>query len=346
MLRVRGLEVELGGRAILRGLDLELPPGGYGVVLGPSGTGKTVLLETLAGRHLPAAGEVFVGGHDHTRSDPSERGVGYVPQDGALFPHLDVLGNIRFLLSAVADPLDLEQVVELLGLAPLLRRSVQDLSGGERQRVALARAIVRNPALLLLDEPASALDSAARRRLWRGIARLRQATGATTLHVTHDFDEASRLADRGFAMLGGRVVQRGEVGELLRRPATVALARFVEVGNLLPVERVEGAVLHLGAGVALTLPREVADCGHCSIRPEAVITCSDREGAINEFPARVRERWDRGPVSELGLGLGDGPGLELVAVVSRSHAQRLGLEPGCTTWARVAPEDVNPILSP
>jgi molybdate transport system ATP-binding protein len=187
-------------------------------LFGPSGAGKTTLLETIAGLRRPVAGEIVVAGVTLFSSrraidvPPRERRVGYVPQDGLLFPHLTVRGNVLF--GARKGPAPLDAVAEMLEIAPLLSRRVHGLSGGERQRVALARALMTSPTLLLLDEPLAAVDRARRERILPYLLRIRRELHVPLVYVTHDAAELSQIADRVVLIDAGRLVAAGPPREV------------------------------------------------------------------------------------------------------------------------------------
>lgn len=194
----------------LDGVDLRVEQGEYGVLMGKTGCGKTTLLEAICGLIPTRGGRVELDGVDSTRLRPAERGIGYVPQDAALFDTLTVGGNLAFALKvrkwargeATAR---VHEIAEMLGLEPLLGRSVTGLSGGEIQRVALGRALSFRPRILCLDEPLSALDHEAREEMCDLLESIKNKTRVTTLHVTHSRNEAARLADRLFQFSGGEV---------------------------------------------------------------------------------------------------------------------------------------------
>ena len=228
----------LGGRSVLGGVDLAIPKGQVLALLGASGCGKTTLLRAIAGLTPLAGGTVVLGGRDITALSAQARGIGVVFQHYALFPNLSVRENVKF--GVLADGLgqaeanaradDLLQLVELGAHAH--KRPAQ-LSGGQRQRVALARALARRPALLLMDEPFSALDESFRIPLRRSFRRLQHELGQTCLVVTHDREEAFELADQVAVMFNGQIAQCSAPMELWRRPATRQVADFLGAFNSL-----------------------------------------------------------------------------------------------------------------
>ena len=237
MIDIRNLSVELGGFA-LHDICLNINRGEYFIILGPTGAGKTVLLESIAGVQPIKTGQIWLGGKDVTGMKPEERGASIVYQDYMLFPHYSVRENIVFGLKVRREnpqqiTLGLNRVVQLLGIEPLLLRRPDTLSGGEKQKVALARAIVTNPGVLLLDEPLSALDPQTRENVRQEILQLHGQLGLTVLHVTHDFEEAITMGDR-IAVIGeGTIKQVGIPDEIFRHPNSEFVARFTMAGNIL-----------------------------------------------------------------------------------------------------------------
>ena len=198
MISVSGLCVA-AGKFRLENVSFTIPAGAHAVLMGPSGAGKTTTLEAICGLRRVESGCIVIADRDVTRLPPAERGIGFVPQDGALFPHLTVRENAGFALRVRRQsPADIVSRVDELaaqfGLTALLDRRVTDLSGGEKQRVALARAVAFRPPVLLLDEPFSALDMPGRELLRQHLQRLRAEQGITILHVTHDPADADALA--------------------------------------------------------------------------------------------------------------------------------------------------------
>ena len=194
----------------LSGVSFTVPQGSYAVLMGRSGSGKTSLLELLCGLRFPSSGAIWIGDREITNLTPGERGIGYVPQDGALFPTMTVRENIEFALrirgeSGPGSRAAVESLAERLGIAGVLDRKPQHLSGGERQRVALARALAATPTVLVLDEPLSALDEELREDLARLLKEIQRDLKLTTLHVTHHRQEAAQLADHVLRLEHGSV---------------------------------------------------------------------------------------------------------------------------------------------
>jgi ABC-type Fe3+/spermidine/putrescine transport system ATPase subunit len=339
-LEVRGLSVDLGAFA-LRGVDLACAAGEYRVLLGPTGSGKSTFARCLLGLHLGARGSARLAGRDLTGLPPERRRMGWVPQGAPLFPHLDVLGNLRLGLAAGrADPhagrARFARVAALLDLGPLLARDVRRLSGGERQQVALARALLTGPDLLVLDEPFSALDAGRRRRLWRDLREYARAEGTTVLHVTHSLEEACAMGDRLSVLLDGRLVQTGAPREVLERPASPAVAGFLGYTNLLAARvgpRPGGAVLDLG-GIALGLTRALPE-GEALVclRPQdlRVLRAGEplapplAEGAIE---GRVLRVWHLAERCAAWVRVRDEPVLDLEIHLPAALPERLGLAAG------------------
>jgi ABC-type sugar transport system ATPase subunit len=233
----------------LRALDLEVHDGELLVVVGPSGSGKSTLLRLIAGLEQPTAGSISIGGRQVDALPPQERNVAMVFQDHALYPHMTVRENLRFGLKLRKTPASeaasrVEQVVDLLGLNPLLERLPTALSRGEQQRVALGRAIVLRPSLLLLDEPLSNLDAPLRGQMRREIFKLQRALKTTMVYVTHDQAEAMALGDRIAVLAGGVRQQVDTPGKLYAKPASAFVARFFGTP---PMNLIRGTVLRRDA---------------------------------------------------------------------------------------------------
>ncbi len=229
------------GEPVLQGVNLNVPAGSLTAVLGVSGCGKTTLLRSVAGFERLQRGRIALGARTlddrHSYVAPERRRIGYVPQEGALFPNLDVRANIAFGLSrAQRRGSTVAELIELVGLAALAERLPHELSGGEQQRVALARALARSPEVLLLDEPFSSLDASSRGEVRDEVSGLLRERGATTVLVTHDQEEALSLADSVAVMRDGSIVQQATPDELYNTPVDARLASFLGAANVLQAQ--------------------------------------------------------------------------------------------------------------
>jgi len=253
MLDVQGITVAFGDTPVLRGLDLSVGKNEIMCLLGPSGCGKTTLLRVMAGLEIPQAGDVVVEGVSVMDVPVHERGFGLMFQDFALFPHLDVEGNIAFGLKMQGLPpaqreARVRDVLDVVGLAGFERRDVAHLSGGERQRVALARSLAPNPRLLMLDEPLGSLDAALRERLVVELRAIIKRVGLTAVYVTHDHHEAFAIADRIAVMNAGRIEQVDAPETIYQRPKSMFVAQFLRFENIFSVIRQEGEIAHTAVG--------------------------------------------------------------------------------------------------
>lgn len=233
MLRAEEISLTVGNFA-LREISLEIAPGEYFVLMGPTGSGKSLFVKCICGLSRPAAGRIFVDGKDVTAREPRFRNIGYVPQHCALFPHMTVARNITFALrlKGLSHGQALGQLaggIDTLGLRDLLDRSVTNLSGGERQKVAVARALAAGPKLLVLDEPVSALDEPTRREVCTELRNLQQELHIPTIHICHSVVEAELVSDRVGVFVNGRLVQAGPLADLTANPANDAVARLLNV---------------------------------------------------------------------------------------------------------------------
>ena len=231
-LDIEGLTVEYGQLAAVHGLNLTVGHGELVALVGPSGCGKTTTLGFITGFIRAKAGRVLFDGVDVTSLSPQRRGIGYVFQDYAIYPHMTVRENIRFPLDAAKTPRkqaerDVDEIAGLMGVGALLSRRPHQLSGGQRQRVALARALVKKPVILLLDEPLSNLDAHLRVEVRAEIRRLQLELKMTTVFVTHDQSEAMAIADRVAVMSNGNIVALTEPATLYVRPPSLFSATFI-----------------------------------------------------------------------------------------------------------------------
>lgn len=233
---MRGVEVRFAGDLILRGITLQVGRGERFVAVGPSGAGKTTLLRAIAGFVTPDSGEISVAGHDALALPPEKRDAVYMHQTPALFPHLTVFENVAFPLRvrrAAAGEIRARvgAALDAMRMGEFGNRIPRTLSGGQRHRVALARAIVARPALLLLDEPFAALDPALKRDIRLALLAAHAQYDPGLIVVTHDFGDAARIADRVGVLIGGELVQVAPPAELFARPASLEVARFLNIAN-------------------------------------------------------------------------------------------------------------------
>ncbi len=253
MLTVQGITRSFDGQPVLQGIDLEVPQGEILCLLGPSGCGKTTLLRIIAGLEQADSGDVLINGHSIITIPVHQRGFGLMFQDFALFPHLDVSGNIAFGLkmqglSSVDQQRRIEEVLQTVNLLGYEKRDVAQLSGGERQRVALARSLAPNPRLLMLDEPLGSLDAALREQLVVELRSIIKKLGLTAVYVTHDQHEAFAIADR-IALMNTGILQQVDTPEAVYRyPSTTFTARFLGLHNVYPVLNQNDDAVHTALG--------------------------------------------------------------------------------------------------
>ncbi len=312
----------------LKGVDLDTRPGELLALLGPSGSGKTTLLRTLAGLEFPDAGQVLFDGEDVTYAGAAARGVGFVFQQYALFKHMTVAKNVAFGLEVrkgAARPSkaertriveDLLKMVELDGYGG---RYPSQLSGGQRQRVALARALAVSPRVLLLDEPFGALDATVRKSLRRELRRIHDATGVTTVFVTHDQEEALELADRVAVLNQGRIEQIGAPHEVLDHPATAFVAGFVGEANRLEGDVVRGRFL--SPGIDFLAPGAKDGPAVAFVRLHQLVLAGAGEPA---FAVRLERAVFSGPMARLECVDGTGRRLEAGATRDQALALQVG----------------------
>src|SRR5882724_2554620 len=293
LLRLTGVAKAYGPVVAVHPLDLEIHAGDFLAILGPSGCGKTTLLNMIAGFVTPDAGTIEMAGSDVTRLGPERRPTNMVFQGYGLFPHMNVVQNIAYgprLKRMPREEIDrqVRDVIRLVDLGGLEKRAVTELSGGQAQRVALARALIMRPKVLLLDEPLAALDLQLRKAMQEELRRIHRSIGGTFVFVTHDQEEAMRLANRIAVMQAGRLVQEGTAQEVYARPRTRFVSTFIGAANAMTGRRLDGKVA-LDVGVSFVEPgpdgRVVV-----VVRPEAMTV----RGTADAMPAsgtlRVRGR--------------------------------------------------------
>jgi iron(III) transport system ATP-binding protein len=351
-LEITLLDKAFGSQSVLTGLSLSTAPGSLTAILGPSGSGKTTLLRVIAGFERADQGTVALGGKtvdgDGCFVPPERRRIGYVPQEGSLFPHLTVERNIAFGL-ARADRRNSRRVgelIEMVSLTGLARRYPHQLSGGQQQRVALARALAISPEIVLLDEPFSSLDASLRASVRSDVRRVLSDGGMTTLLVTHDQDEALSLADRVAVIRAGSIGQYDTPERLYRRPGDPSLARSLGDANLIPGLLMPGTRTVATALGELTLDPSVDSSLAAQaplvvlVRPEQVeLSPEPRLGQLagrivdHEYyghDAVIRVLTDWPSAKDTAAGDGDG----LTHIIARTSGSGTVLPPGTRVGIR------------
>lgn len=347
MIGLHSVTARVGDFAV-EDVSFAVPQGAYGIVIGPTGAGKTMLVEAIAGLVPITRGRLMLGDTDVTRAPPERRRLSIVYQHAYLFPHLTVRENVDYGSESSRTTVDM---LERFGLSEVSGRNVRVLSGGERQLVAIARALARRPEVLLLDEPFAALDPRRRVAVRRELRTIYFERRFTVLQVTHDFHEAGLLGDVGVVLERGRVLQAGRPEDLFRRPASPAVADFLGAENVFagvatPIrddapdwvqspdaETIEHAVAFTTGSVTLyALGHVLPGAAHAVIRADDV-SLSRTAGSSsvrNQFRGRVTEVAPAGAITRVTV---DVSGLPLVAAVTTRSAQELQLASGVDVYA-------------
>lgn len=317
----------------LKDINLKVNNNEYFVILGPTGTGKTVILETIAGLYKPDKGKILFHDKNVTHIFPEERNIGFVYQDYALFPHLSVRENIIFGLKIRKYNNDIiekkvKEITKLLGIGHLLKRYPSTLSGGEQQRVAIARVLVLSPEILLLDEPLSALDPRTKENFQYELKKIHNRFKTTTIHITHDFNEAMALADRIGVMCNGQIIQIGSPEDVFHKPSDKFVANFVGIENIFSGEIIEKDNMKFfktGDVLFNTITDEKGQV-HAAIRPEEIFLAEDVSGLStqNSLKCTIKDILPKDNLVKIKL---DG-GIPLTAFITKQSAKemKLGLE--------------------
>jgi len=356
MLEVTGLSARAGS-FVLDDASLTVLPSSCHVILGPTGSGKTLLLESVIGLRKPEGGKIILDGQDITDLQIERRGLSYVPQDLALFPHMTVRENILYPVRIRGSKHDAEngivrELVDSLGIGHLLDRSVRNLSGGERQRTALARAVASGCNYLILDEPLSALHESLKKELWYLLKDLQRRYDLALLMVTHDLEEAFFLGDTVTVILEGRVRQQGEKADVYEHPASVDVAKFLGIRNLFNVrtERTADGFLwgycdDLRATFRLLRPelklaRNETSSFVVGIRPEDVAILDPETSepcGMNIIEGTVRNTYENGSFLTL-IASSNTSSTFVEAVLPRTMAKKLGVSRGSSVLLRLPEE--------
>jgi putative spermidine/putrescine transport system ATP-binding protein len=311
-LRLEGLVKRFDEVTAVDGVDLDLPPGKLISFLGPSGCGKTTMLRMIAGLERPTEGLIHLDGEDITDRPAHTRDIGMVFQSLALFPHLNVAGNIGYGMRIRGAPKEriaerVGELLELVSLSGMGERRIQQLSGGQRQRVATARALALAPRLFLLDEPLSALDANLREQLQVELRLLQQQLRITTIIVTHDQREAMTMSDLVVVMKAGRIEQVGPPLEVYRRPGSPFVAGFIGRTNLLHGEVAgDGSIAVAGHPFDVNGETDGGGAVTISVRPEAAQLIVDGDPGRNALPGTIVFVRDLGELFECYVDCGTG----------------------------------------
>lgn len=316
-------------------VDLEVENGEYFVILGPTGAGKTLLLELIAGFHKPDAGHIYIDDVDVTHTPPEKRGVALVPQEYMLFPHMTVYQNVEFGLKMRRTPQQerrrlVREMLELLGIWHLRDRLPMTLSGGEKQKTALARALITEPKILLLDEPLSALDQPTKNKLREELKQTQRKLNTTTIHVTHDQIEARTLAERAAIMKDGKIIQTGKITEIMEKPADQFVAEFVGAENIFEGKIVEKtgqiAKIDIGGPIIEAITDKQGKC-LVAIRPENIIVSTTRlkSSMRNNLKGKITKTVDTGALIRLKV---DVEGKTFTALITKQSYKQLKLKEG------------------
>jgi molybdate transport system ATP-binding protein len=338
-LTVRGLIVDAGSFR-LGPVDLTVPPGRILVVLGPSGAGKTILLESISGLRPHRRGQIRLAGADLSGLAPERRGIGLVFQDAALFPHLSVRENVRFgprSRGRAADAATADSLLRRVGMGHLAGRSPRTLSGGERQRVALARALAIRPGLLLLDEPLSALDLPTREEMRALLQEVLADLDIPAVHVTHDRDEALSIGDDLAIIIRGRLTQAGPADRVTAAPADPDAARLLGWSHLGPGTIAEPGTVRVGQFTfpGVTDP-QVAGAVQVYYRPEDVVLGVATETGPDSAGTVIAEIVPTRPLARISLAC-DPP---LTALILHRDLEQLRARAGDPVTAALPPASV------
>jgi molybdate/tungstate transport system ATP-binding protein len=314
MIEITNLSIRIGDFA-LQDVNLTVRDKEYLVILGPTGAGKTVLMECLAGLHKLKHGQIFIDEINVTKLSPEERRIGYVPQDYVLFPFLNVEENILFGLKRSGfDKAEIQRrlrnLTDLLGIDHLRSRDTLTLSGGEKQRVALARALAVSPRILLLDEPLSALDVQTSKYIRMELHRIHQKLGVTTIHITHNQIEAEEMADNIAIMISGRIAQVGKPEGIFFYPANDSVSTFIGSSNIIncnSCRQITPGLMEVDCGgINIILPHDASQIKKIAISPRDIYISDvlPPGPSFNRYKGLIQSIDIRYSIAEVGVDIG------------------------------------------
>jgi len=367
MLEIEGISSKAGSFR-LKQVSITVPKACCHVIVGPTGSGKTLLLESIIGLKKPEEGRILVDGRDVTHLSIEKRGISYVPQDLALFPHMSVRKNVLYSskirgMKVQSHNNMVTELVESLGIANIFDRSIKNLSGGERQRTALARAVASGCNHLLLDEPLSSLHESLKKDLWFLLKELQKKYDLTLLVVTHDLEEAFFLGDLVSVMIGGRVQQTGGKREVHQQPQTLEVARFLGIRNLFHSRGISGSggmlsvfCRELGVNLSFSARNtgEAPGISHCSgtelivgIRSTDVDMrpwSSQEANLSNVLKCKVLEVWEKGG-STIVTALPEGSTKQIEVEIQSDNRDNWGVTRGELVALALSPEKLHVLPS-
>ena len=357
MIRIENLSARFGS-FWLRGINLTIKRGDFFLLLGPTGAGKSLLLETILGIKKPDAGRILLDGQDITCMPPERRDIAYVPQDLGLFPNMSPLDNILFgarIRKIDDDTIQkrLSYLTDHLNLGPIISRpTIATLSGGEKQRIAFARAIITKPRVLFLDEPFSALDSYNKREVQFQLKRLQKTIDLTVFHVTHDQEEAFLMADYVAVMINGSIEQHDRPEQCYRAPSNETVASFLLMQNIfdaqvIAIDQTRSVVVCAAGGIKFEVMNnnqlQVGDWVKLGIRPEEIVFVSPNkpmkpELQHNSFCVRVESLYNLGSRRLVRLVFSESETTTLDATVHYKIGKGFELAEGQETYIHLRPQ--------
>lgn len=339
MLELKNISKKLGNFR-LENIDLNINKGEYFVILGPTGTGKTVILELIAGLYTPDKGEILFNDKNFDKLPPEDRNIGFVYQDYLLFPHLTVKENIEFGIKKNKNQTKTKELIDLMNIENIKNRYPDTLSGGEQQRTAIARAVITSPQLLLLDEPLSALDPQTKNKFKKELNKLHELLETTTIHITHDFTEALYLADRIAVMQDGKIVQVGTPSQIFRAPQSIFVANFVGMENIFRAY-FKNNKLYIDENLEINVAKDITKAKKnifLAIRPENIIITKEKvkSSARNNFEGKIIDIIDQGALSRLTIDIG----VLLNVLITNKSLNDLNLKKDDKAWANFKASEV------